>query len=306
MGCGSSLQEQRVNSLAMHQWMRQCEPQIGGVLLKNLRIPGTHDSFTSNIGAPIAGGWMVCQKTSVEEQLAMGVRYFDCRVRADDDEFWTYHGLKSDRFEPILLAVRSFLDEPEHSKEILILDMSHFDEFKPGDAARLADLVHSIFGQRLIPSTIDLDKATLSQLWEQPGRVVVLFDDAHDSGELVWHKPSRSDRFYSYWTNKPDQATLVAANTVVLSEQAPGWCASRLFVLQCQITAPETNFVKWLMKNGLDTLEDLAKGVNAHYMPWLQETDPTKTRINIVIADFVDEEYCRAVITPYVIGTSKR
>lgn len=63
------------------QWMGNLEKEIRSRKLKNLIIPGAHDSNTYSISklktlAPFAR----CQSKSLFDQLCLGVRFFDIRV----------------------------------------------------------------------------------------------------------------------------------------------------------------------------------------------------------------------------------
>jgi hypothetical protein len=574
-------------AFAISNWMGNCADKIGPVLLKDLRIPGTHDSFTNAIDAPFVSNWMITQSTSVAQQLVLGVRYFDCRVRAASGNYWTYHGLCSSQFMPILQAVKSFIEVPANAREIIILDMSHFQDFCTNDAPCLRQMVSDLFQEKLVPPTIDLSTTTVNDIWATTGRILALFDapnypglvltdassgegpdpmdvgfiytidskyyfqgfhteskkwsiaeilengvldtqtangqwehsyavqfpfviggqqyfmacdpdsktwkiqqllaggkmgqstdsgawansypvqfafaidnrqffmafnpttkywfiqelleggkmgtetahgtlpenysvqfpftiggsyyflgysldqykwtirellpgglmgDETDSGQWqnpyavqypisfagrqffvslnttnnywfleellpggkmgdeildgflpssyamvvsaaslptpflvhqegtqwrtrvvrvadapnIWGADHRSQMFRSYWPNQGDLTALITANTQILEIIAPFDAANRLFVLQCQITPPETTFLEWLIAHDCESLRQFATQVNAYYAPWLTTVDPTTTRINIVIADFVDEEYCRAVIAPYL------
>jgi hypothetical protein len=576
----------------MDRWMAACAERIEKTLLKDLRIPGTHDSFTAAIQTELVDGWMTCQCTTVTQQLNMGVRYFDCRLQSIEGTLWTYHGLDSNAFDPILTAVRDFLDAPGHEREIVILDMSHFEYFSANDGPCLAYTVAQLFGDKLIPPTIDLQTTTVADVWATSGRVVALFeapnqpgialtpvgngkgpnpfdvcfaytlddqcwlyscnnqtqawslqslstdgvvssptdsgtwpavfavqfpftvDGSHymyafdvatqqwfvrqfeaggqmgtetdhgtwggafsvqfpfavdgasyflgfnpierswfiqqllaggkmgsqtdrgqwanpyavqfpfqiknrtffmgfdtdgsnfwfiqellpggkmggqtdcgnwlncyemqfpvnlngvqcfvgidktwnywfiqellEGGQMgaellngylppsvavavanhvhpypiivqqeanqwlprairevdaknLWCQPCRNSMFATFWTNQDSLQSLIAANQVVLAESAPLFASDKLFVLQCQITPPVSTFLDWLIINDMETLQQFAKQVNAYYKEYLQTVDPAITRINIVIADFVDEDYCRAVIAPYTAPTS--
>ncbi|MCL2513988.1 MAG: phosphatidylinositol-specific phospholipase C domain-containing protein [Oscillospiraceae bacterium] len=70
----------------LNNWM---EGLPGGTPLSMVNIPGTHDSATKFVKSPV---FLRCQDKSIREQLAVGVRLFDIRLRYKDPKFITVHG----------------------------------------------------------------------------------------------------------------------------------------------------------------------------------------------------------------------
>ncbi len=58
----------------LHNWMKNIGDDVS---LKDINIPGTHDSSTKHCELSLFSG---CQKKSIAEQLCIGVRAFDIRV----------------------------------------------------------------------------------------------------------------------------------------------------------------------------------------------------------------------------------
>jgi hypothetical protein len=56
-------------------------------MLHEITIPGTHDSATRGLLEPSE-----CQDTTIEDQLMMGVRYFDIRLDSSTDDLRVIHG----------------------------------------------------------------------------------------------------------------------------------------------------------------------------------------------------------------------
>lgn len=79
--------------------------------LNQIAMPGTHDS-----GATvdyILSGTAKCQEATIAEQLAMGVRFLDIRLRRMDGELHVYHGYVDQKltFDEVLSACYAFLAE---------------------------------------------------------------------------------------------------------------------------------------------------------------------------------------------------
>jgi len=103
-------------------------------ILSNITIPGTHNSMTYSLGdVPIGGveGWAQNQYASLEDQLRMGVRFLDIRLRHVGDHFAIHHGefYTGYNFGEVLDVVTEFLDKNEN-ETILI---SYQEEHKAGD-----------------------------------------------------------------------------------------------------------------------------------------------------------------------------
>ena len=89
-------------------------------LLAQLSIPGTHESAA--LYEPLAGT-AKCQRLTLAEQLAIGVRYFDIRCRDITDAFAIYHGPQDEMqtFDDVLATMFAFLDA--HPSETVMMSI---------------------------------------------------------------------------------------------------------------------------------------------------------------------------------------
>lgn len=98
-------------------WMAALEDDRS---ISTLSIPGTHDS-----GAlySFAGLFGKCQTLPVPQQLELGVRFLDLRLRLVDDELWIYHNFVEQKtnFDDTLEDLALFLQE--NPTEFLILSL---------------------------------------------------------------------------------------------------------------------------------------------------------------------------------------
>ncbi|HWM36308.1 MAG TPA: phosphatidylinositol-specific phospholipase C [Streptomyces sp.] len=146
-------------------WMSQLPD---GALLRELTIPGTHNS-----GARHGGPWTECQNTPIAEQLASGIRFLDIRCRLFEGSFTIHHGPSYQHlnFDDVLGTCRDFLAvrpsetvlmrvKQEYSEESAERFRIVFDDYLDGRGWR------SLF--RLEPS--------LPALGEARGKVVLLGD----------------------------------------------------------------------------------------------------------------------------------
>lgn len=103
-------------------WMAQLEDSRS---LATLSIPGTHDS-----GAlySIGGVFGKCQTLHIRQQLDIGVRFFDLRLRLVDDRLDIYHNFVEQRasFETLLQTLVSYVRQ--HPSECLLVSLKEEDD----------------------------------------------------------------------------------------------------------------------------------------------------------------------------------
>lgn len=100
-----------------YEWMDQLDD---GKALNELYIPGTHDTGALYSFLGVAGK---CQSYSVEDQLAMGVRFFDIRLQLRDNELAVVHSFVDQKlsFDEVLEDVSAFLRA--HPSEFVIMSI---------------------------------------------------------------------------------------------------------------------------------------------------------------------------------------
>lgn len=96
------------------------------VSLAELTIPGTHDAGALHEPLP---GTTTCQHLSIPEQLEIGVRYLDVRLRHFGDALLVHHGpvYQHENFDGVLTGVTGFLRA--NPGETVIMEVS--SEYKP-------------------------------------------------------------------------------------------------------------------------------------------------------------------------------
>jgi hypothetical protein len=126
------------------RWMNDMKPTLTNRKIKQVFLPGTHDSvsFTEGITLDTASfplnSYSLTQDDTVKSQLEHGIRYLDIRVAYyrpfptsedkaimfDSGTFWGVHGfVKMQPITDIFEQVRHFVDDTE---EIVILDFHQF------------------------------------------------------------------------------------------------------------------------------------------------------------------------------------
>lgn len=142
-------------SEALCTWMTQLADDTP---LTHLSIPGTHNSGALHSIADVSGK---CQTLSITDQLSIGVRFFDIRLRLVGDSLCIVHDFVDQKqtFDTVLADLIAFLDA--HPGEVLFVSLKQDDA--PKNASRpfaqvLQDLLHShtdrIRPDRTLPETL--------------------------------------------------------------------------------------------------------------------------------------------------------
>ena len=141
-------------ALNLSTWMTDNYDKIKDKELRNLVIPGTHDSGTALISeknavvssdkgipatlAKIASqklvGWSKTQDLTIRKQLEIGVRFFDFRISFEKEgknnsyTLYLSHGLRGEKLDDVLADIRDFAKN--NPREIIIIKFKSFDDEK--------------------------------------------------------------------------------------------------------------------------------------------------------------------------------
>jgi 1-phosphatidylinositol phosphodiesterase len=184
----------------------------GGLTLRELSIPGTHDSMS------FYGGDIVqTQSMSLSEQLNAGIRALDIRCRHINNGFAIHHGsvYQKANFDNVLLGVQSFL--ASHPREFVVMRVK--EEYDPSGNTRsfgdtfktYYDRNGSLFWQ---PGSLADTNPTIDRL---RGKILVFQDwdesrlfginwnrNSSYSMELQddWEISTKPQPFYDKWNDK--------------------------------------------------------------------------------------------------------
>ena len=139
---------------AVNNWMGYIPDETP---LNKMSIPGTHDSGAERweyCGGPTSTvlDWAtITQSFSIAEQLKMGIRYFDIRVRENESGKWNIqHGsfFMSLTFDQVLAQMNNFL-EAHPSEGIIMSVQREAPDDNPKYLSILTDYMESDLGRRL-------------------------------------------------------------------------------------------------------------------------------------------------------------
>ncbi|XP_029003654.1 PI-PLC X domain-containing protein 1 isoform X2 [Betta splendens] len=187
--------------LGYQDWMSALPEELWDVPLTDLAIPGSHDamSYCLDINSPLVRSesnlfrlldrlfycftrplifkWSTTQDKSIEEQLSLGIRYFDLRIAhkpndPSSDLYFTHVIYTHLTVVETLLSVATWLES--HPREVVILACSHFEGMDDKRHEAFIRSLKKLFGSKLCPrKQSDL---TLRSLWASGQQVIVSYE----------------------------------------------------------------------------------------------------------------------------------
>jgi len=181
-------------------WMKIFSPAIGHMKVRDLCIPGTHDSGTYSMELKIADPWAKTQNLTIKEQLEAGVRCIDVRTgcqpskKGTDEEFVMTHDVwkTTVTMRDCLSQVLAFCHE--NPQEVVVLDYHRFVTYSDGDHFDHSSLTHLIttqLGAALVPHSEC--KTGIADLAQKGMQVVVCYSNGARPSQL-W--PGLSQHWY--------------------------------------------------------------------------------------------------------------
>ncbi|XP_076257580.1 PI-PLC X domain-containing protein 3-like [Rhynchophorus ferrugineus] len=284
----------------LENWMEFLPDAIKSVPINYLAIPGTHDSFTSDITKDsevspdgedilkqlewlsivkvVMANWSKTQAYDVTAQLQAGIRFFDLRVcnNTADNTLYFCHGLYSTDVQSVLNDMSSYLSE--HPNEVVILDCQHFYAFTDDTHATLIGMLKNAFNTTLLPYAGSLSSWSLSSLNDNNYQVILIYRESVQTSEtFLW--PSSS--YPTPWYNTMNSTYLLSSLDTGLSTRSN----SNGYISQCVLT-PGVNDI---LTNLLSTLKQkCAVDFESSRTAWILEQEPGANGVNVIIGDFVD------------------
>ncbi|XP_058495305.1 PI-PLC X domain-containing protein 1 isoform X1 [Solea solea] len=288
----------------LRDWMSQLPQQLWDTELTQLTLPGkpgSHDamSYCLDINSPLLRSesdsfrildkvfscftrptifkWATTQDKSIEEQLSMGIRYFDLRVAhkphdSSSDLYFTHVIYTHLTVLETLLSVESWLES--HPREIVVLALSHFEGMNDRCHESFIHSLKKLFGSKLCPRTESV--LTLRSLWASGYQVILSYDD-HSAAR---HEELWPDVPYN-WANQRTAQGVIG----YLDRKKDVGRPDGFFVSGLNLTADRY----YITTTPSQTLRTLTLSNWACLQTWLQQQLPGSDphSLNIVAGDFV-------------------
>jgi len=171
-------------------WMSKIDD---GSSIADITIPGTHDSgaFDCDTGATELK-WVLAQSLTIRQQLDLGVRWLDIRVRAQETDNGYYLGVYHDKyylnlsFYSVLKTAKEFLED-HPSEAVMITIKQEHSSLSDGDFSK--EIYKKLEAIGL--SKFYLEQDSLPAMGEVRGKIVVfrrfaLGDLGHKMGYNVY------------------------------------------------------------------------------------------------------------------------
>jgi len=279
--------------------MQEFRSKIGHLPIKNIPIPGSHDSFTSCLCshssvAPGEDRWIDMPiiksvgirlaKThyiSMREQLDIGIRYLDLRVAQVRGIFYTHHAYIATNLLNDLALIKDFIDT--NLCEVVLLHFSHFKAMdNPKYHNELITTIQQLFDKLIAPDHYTPEH-TLEQFITENKRVIVLYEwyNPNKDDQRLWFQDKMRLHFETMWFNKDNTKDLLEKMTAYLNNPP----TDKIYITQAIITPPEKSsgggIVSFLNKFG--SLEGAAKAINPLVVQHLRSTWKNKKKKHIYI-----------------------
>ncbi|KAK0162935.1 hypothetical protein PV327_006662 [Microctonus hyperodae] len=177
----------KITCLSTHpNWMSKRKKTLGHLKMRDIFIPGTHDSaayakFKDPKNDNIVEKYTITQDEDILGQLIYGARYLDIRVgRYPNDEhmYWGNHGfIKIIPLQVIINDVKNFL---KNTNEIVIFDVQEFPQgFQTlHHHHHLIDYLEREFADYLLQRPVHVWKTTLDEIWSTGKRLIIGYDNS--------------------------------------------------------------------------------------------------------------------------------
>lgn len=268
-------------------WMSRIED---GKKLTELAIPGSHDCGATHSILDFSG---ICQDASIAQQLKYGVRFFDLRLKGENDSLNVYHGFIGQDlpFEKVLDDFHSFLTS--YPSETLFLSIK--EEQKPSDCSKSFD--------ELVCSKLDMNRVCdglPANLGQARGKIVVLARYANSSigipASAGWADPGEAEARNTFDIPVGSLGlNLHVQDHYKLRSSEDKWAEATECFAYASAHADDLtlNFLSGYLVNSFPMAYSIsvAKDIN----PRVEKELPVDAK-GIAIMDFVTEALCRKVI----------
>ena len=276
-----------IENTTTKNWMKDIKDEV---CLKDIVIPGSHDSGTYGTYA-----WGETQDITIAEQLEIGTRYFDIRLKKtneEDNEKYEnrkiYHMFATPKtFFDICKQIKEFIDN--NPTEFLVLDFQHFDNEPYKETIEIIESILSP-NKNALKNTNYIGNLSMGDIRNQGAKYM-----------LIW------GHYEPYMQYKKDY--LFYRNYVLNSLYNPDWqsntdefLVNEAFNRYYGMQEEEKLFVLQAQKTGKDIYTLLPKENEENLSPLVNEfiknleTDTKLVKTNIIMRDFLNKQKCIEII----------
>ncbi|KAF2473734.1 PLC-like phosphodiesterase [Lindgomyces ingoldianus] len=307
-------------------WMSQLWKRIGPRKLREIALPGTHDSGSYGVTGDsafgqdkeiwqkwcletlprrkkdIAVGWARTTSANFLEQLKMGIRYFDLRVALENPGPSFVHGLVGPSYLDLFDQLEDWYKDPENAYEIVLLDFNHFynmvldpDHPEQGPHAEIISNLHFRFNDKLFPYANEESRdLTIFQIWNTPYRIFAFYanDIAVKNDRFLWPREKKETSAISVrWAQTDDIETVIdvaeaVANDTINKFKVMQFVRSPSLSMYTNSFLSTRSSIECNQDSLLGLADDMAEESLQRLAYWKGNPTNYKGKINVVVTDW--------------------
>ena len=262
--------KQKSGSEKYANWMSQLDDNVS---IRNINMPGSHDTMALYSIADLAGQ---CQSLSLHDQLNLGVRFLDIRLKEDHDKLKAVHGFIDQKvsFETITKTIEQFIEK--NPSEFIIMSIK--EEADPSNSEiSFENSLKSYLNKDIYLKDTELP----SKLGDVRGKVMLL---SRYEGSTIG-VPA-----YDGWK---DSASFTLPNDIYVQDTYQITSAEQKQdeIVKCFNEVGHALKINFLSAYRTDTFPpSYAVSAAEEINPWINEEISKHNDRNIVLYDFVTEE----------------
>ena len=262
--------KQKSGSEKYANWMSQLDDNVS---IRNINMPGSHDTMALYSIADLAGQ---CQSLSLHDQLNLGVRFLDIRLKEDHDKLKAVHGFIDQKvsFETITKTIEQFIEK--NPSEFIIMSVK--EEADPSNSEiSFENSLKSYLNKDIYLKDTELP----SKLGDVRGKVMLL---SRYEGSTIG-VPA-----YDGWK---DSVSFTLPNDIYVQDTYQITSAEQKQdeIVKCFNEAGHALKINFLSAYRTDTFPpSYAVSAAEDINPWINEEINKYNDRNIVLYDFVTEE----------------
>lgn len=251
--------------------------------INTLSIPGTHDSGATHSIADLSGK---CQSLTIEEQLTIGVRFFDIRLKLNNNELDVVHSFVDQGvgFDEVLDEMVSYLTD--NPTEFLIVSIKEDASPSGSEVDFTEKLEDTLRASKLVNTDTQLPKT----VGEARGRIHIISRYSDSTIGFAAHQGwADSTSFALGELYVQDHYKVDSAETKIADIEAA------LEVAKSREYSLVLNFASCYYPDVL--IPPTYAGLPAHTInPWLIENLAEDETVGVILCDFITSELCNTII----------
>ena len=262
--------KQKSGSEKYANWMSKLDDNVS---IRNINMPGSHDTMALYSIADLAGQ---CQSLSLHDQLNLGVRFLDIRLKEDHDKLKAVHGFIDQKvsFETITKTIEEFIER--NPSEFIIMSIK--EEADPSNSEiSFENSLKSYLNKDIYLKDTELP----NKLGDVRGKVMLL--SRYENSTIG--VPAYEDWKDSVSFTLPNDIYVQDTYQITSAEQKQDE------IVKCFNEAGHALKINFLSAYRTDTFPpSYAVSAAEDINPWINEEINKYSDRNIVLYDFVTEE----------------